>query len=49
MGPPGHLGVGLAAKSVAPRVPVWAFLVASEALDVLIFSFMAAGSITPGG
>ncbi len=40
---PGHFGVGLAAKAVAPGVPLWALLVSSEALDLLCFGFITAG------
>jgi membrane-bound metal-dependent hydrolase YbcI (DUF457 family) len=43
MGPPGHFAVGLAAKSVTPKVPLWVLLVANEALDLLSFGFLAAG------
>jgi hypothetical protein len=43
MGPPGHLGIGFAAKRVAPKAPLWALLVATEVLDLLSFLFMAAG------
>jgi hypothetical protein len=40
---PAHLGVGFAAKTVAPKTPLWALLVASEALDLLSFGFIALG------
>ena len=30
-----HLAVGLAAKPLAPKVPLWTLLVASEAIDIL--------------
>ena len=43
MGPPGHLGVGFAAKRIAPKAPLWALLVATEMLDLLCFAFMALG------
>lgn len=43
MGPPGHLGLGFAAKRVAPKLPLWLLLLASELLDLLCFVFMAAG------
>jgi hypothetical protein len=43
MGPPGHLGVGFAAKRVAPKAPLWVLLMASEVLDLLSFVFIAAG------
>jgi hypothetical protein len=40
---PAHLGIGFAAKPAAPKVPLWALLVASELLDLLSFGFMALG------
>jgi len=43
MGPPGHLGVGFAVKRFVPKAPLWALLVASEALDLLCFAFMSLG------
>ena len=43
MGPPGHFGVALAAKPLVPTVPLWALLVASEALDLLSFGFISFG------
>jgi hypothetical protein len=43
MGPPGHLGIGFAAKRVAPKAPLWALLVATEVLDLLCFLFMTIG------
>jgi len=43
VGPPGHLGIGFAAKRVAPDAPLWALLVASEALDFLSFGFQSLG------
>ena len=39
---PGHLGLGFAAKRIAPKVPLWALLVATEVLDVLFAIFQAA-------
>lgn len=41
---PGHLGVGFAAKTVAPKAPLWSLLAASEALDLLSGVFIAVGS-----
>ena len=38
---PGHLGIGLAAKPIAPKAPLWVLLVASETLDLLCFCFVA--------
>jgi len=43
MGPPEHLGIGFAAKKIAPQVPLWVFLVASWLLDFLSFIFLALG------
>ncbi len=43
MGPPGHFAIALAAKPVAPKLPLWSLLVASEILDLLCFGFMAIG------
>jgi hypothetical protein len=40
---PGHFGVGLAAKPLAPKAPLWVLLVASEALDLLCAGFVALG------
>ena len=40
---PGHLGVGLAAKRIAPRTPLIILLVASEFIDLLCFGFIFAG------
>jgi hypothetical protein len=43
MGPPGHLAIAFAAKPVAPKLPLWLLLVATEILDLLAFVFMAIG------
>jgi len=40
---PGHLAIAFAAKPVAPKAPLWTLLVASEALDLLCFGFVAVG------
>ncbi len=40
---PGHFGVGLAAKAIAPNAPLWALLAASETLDLLSLGFIQAG------
>lgn len=34
---PGHFAIGFAAKPVAPKVPLWALLVAAEVLDLVAF------------
>jgi len=43
VGPPGHFGIGLAAKPAAPKAPLWVLLVATEVPDLLYFAFHAAG------
>ncbi len=40
---PGHLAIAFAAKPIASKAPLWTLLVASEALDLLCFGFMAVG------
>lgn len=40
---PGHFGVALAVKPLAPKAPLWSLLVAGEALDLLSFGFLAVG------
>ncbi len=40
---PGHFGVALAAKPLAPRVPVWVLLIVSEGIDILFFLFSILG------
>ena len=44
---PGHLAVALAAKPIAPKAPLWVYLVASETLDLLSFLFLAIGLEKP--
>jgi hypothetical protein len=43
MGPLGHFAVGLAAKPLAPRVPLAVLLLATETLDILAVAFGFAG------
>ena len=43
----GHFAAGLAAKPIAPQVPLWVFLVAGEANDLLYFLFTATGVERP--
>ena len=43
MSPTGHLAIGFAAKKIAPKIPVVAFLIAAYAIDLLYFIFLAAG------
>jgi hypothetical protein len=40
---PGHFGIGFAAKTIAPKAPLWVLLTASETLDLLSFGFVALG------
>ena len=40
---PAHLGAGFAAKTIAPTAPLWALLVAGEALDLLYLGFSTLG------
>ena len=40
---PGHFGIGLAVKPLVPEAPLWTLLIASEALDLLSFGFIALG------
>ena len=43
MGPFGHCAVGLAAKPVAPQVPLGILLLATEILDIFATAFVYAG------
>jgi len=43
MSPIGHFAAGLAAKPVAPKVPLFVLLVATLILDILCFVFVIAG------
>lgn len=45
---PAHFAIGLAAKPLAPKAPLWALLAAGEALDLLFFGFAAAGMESAG-
>jgi hypothetical protein len=38
-----HLGVGLAAKPAAPRVPVWVLILMAYGIDLVCFGFIAVG------
>ncbi|UCD36814.1 MAG: hypothetical protein JSW54_08205, partial [Fidelibacterota bacterium] len=38
-----HLSVGLAAKPVVPRIPVWALILIAYGIDLVFFPFMVAG------
>ena len=48
MGPPGHLAIGFAAKSAAPKAPLWVLLAATEIPDLLFFAFQAIGIESAG-
>lgn len=39
----GHLAAGFAVKPAAPKIPLWAFLLAGETNDILYFVFSSAG------
>lgn len=39
----GHLAAGFAAKPLAPSIPLWVLLAASETNDILYFVFTSAG------
>jgi hypothetical protein len=40
---PAHFGVAFAAKSLAPKAPLWALLIASMLIDLLCFAFTPIG------
>lgn len=43
MDPLAHASIGLMAKPIAPRAPLWALLAATQVPDLLSFAFMATG------
>ncbi len=43
MDPIAHASIGLMAKPIAPRAPLWALLAATQVPDLLFFGFQAAG------
>ncbi|MEI8201038.1 MAG: hypothetical protein WCG21_13340 [Eubacteriales bacterium] len=43
MSPTGHLAIGFAAKKYAPQIPVFVFLIAAYAIDLIYFIFLAVG------
>ena len=43
MGPIGHCAIAVAAKPLAPRMPVWVLLIATLLLDILAIVFMFVG------
>ncbi len=40
---PGHFGIAFAAKTAAPKMPLWVLLAASEMLDLICFGLAAIG------
>ncbi|MFN2270471.1 MAG: hypothetical protein ACK2US_06535 [Anaerolineae bacterium] len=48
MEPLAHASIGLMAKSIAPKAPLWALVAATQAPDLLYFGLSAAGIETPG-
>ncbi len=45
---PAHLAAALVVKPSTSKIPLWVLLIASEALDLLCFGFMALGLETAG-
>jgi membrane-bound metal-dependent hydrolase YbcI (DUF457 family) len=43
MDPLAHASIGLMAKPLAPKAPLWALVAATQTPDLLCFGFMAAG------
>ncbi len=43
MDPIAHASIGLMAKPIAPKAPLWALLAATQVPDLLFFGFQAAG------
>lgn len=43
MSPTGHLAVGFTAKKFAPKIPLFVFLIAAYAIDLIYFIFLAFG------
>ena len=39
----GHFAMGVAAKPVAPKVPIWALFLAPQALDLMFLPLVAIG------
>lgn len=39
----GHFAIGAATKQIAPEVPIWALLLAPQALDLIFLPFVAVG------
>lgn len=48
MEPLAHASIGLMAKPIAPRAPLWALVAATQLPDLLYFGLNAAGIETPG-
>ena len=43
-----HIGIGLAAKRIFPKIPLWALLISAMAIDLLVAVFFFATWITHG-
>ncbi|MFX0029913.1 MAG: hypothetical protein ACFE8B_11930 [Candidatus Hermodarchaeota archaeon] len=43
-----HIGIGLAAKRLFPKIPLWALLISTMAIDLLVGPFFFATWITHG-
>lgn len=43
MSPTGHLAIGFAAKKYAPQIPLFVFLIAAYAIDLIYFIFLVLG------
>jgi hypothetical protein len=43
MDPLAHASIGLMAKPLVPKAPLWALIAATQVPDLLSFAFMAAG------
>ena len=48
MEPLAHASIGLMAKPIAPKAPLWALIAATQVPDLLYFGFNAAGIEDPG-
>ncbi len=48
MEPLAHASIGLMAKPIAPKAPLWALVAAPQVPDLLYFGFRAAGIENPG-
>jgi membrane-bound metal-dependent hydrolase YbcI (DUF457 family) len=48
MEPLAHASIGLMAKPIAPKAPLWALLAATQVPDLLYFGYTASGIENPG-